>query len=112
MNVDLPEPEGPTRKTNSPLSMERLTSSRPTASVVYAFVTAVEDDHRAVARAQHGAPVGARDRVGVAVAPARALAVARGGASESDGGVGGASVLMMDDPRAVGGTCKWCGPPS
>lgn len=28
MNVDLPEPEGPMRKTNSPLSTETVTLSR------------------------------------------------------------------------------------
>ena len=30
MNVDLPEPDAPTRNTNSPLSICRVTSSRPT----------------------------------------------------------------------------------
>ena len=39
MKVDLPEPEGPTRNTNSPLSIESVTSSSPIASVVYALVT-------------------------------------------------------------------------
>ena len=30
MIVDLPEPDGPTRKTNSPLSMTKLVSRRAT----------------------------------------------------------------------------------
>src|SRR5436190_9909836 len=38
MKVDLPEPDGPTRKTNSPLSICTETSSRPTIDGSYIFV--------------------------------------------------------------------------
>src|ERR1700709_1257698 len=40
MNVDLPEPDGPMRKTNSPLSILRLTlSSAGRADCLYCLVT-------------------------------------------------------------------------
>ena len=39
MNVDLPEPDGPTRKTNSPFWISRETSFRATTSPLYALVT-------------------------------------------------------------------------
>src|SRR3954447_16726565 len=37
--VDLPEPDGPTRKTNSPFWMSALASRSATTSPLYAFVT-------------------------------------------------------------------------
>ena len=39
MSVDLPEPEGPTRKTNSPFSMWNVASSMPGTFWSYIFVT-------------------------------------------------------------------------
>src|SRR5947209_20584515 len=39
MNVDLPEPDGPTRKTNSPFWMSTLTSLSATVVPLYDFVT-------------------------------------------------------------------------
>ena len=39
INVDLPEPEEPTTKTNSPLLISRDTSLKPTAPFSYIFVT-------------------------------------------------------------------------
>ena len=51
MNVDLPEPDGPMRKTNSPLSILTLTlSSAGRADVLYCLRHLVEGDH-------HGTPV-------------------------------------------------------
>ena len=46
MKVDLPEPDGPTRNTNSPLSICTETSSRPTTPPWYSLMTLVEHDHR------------------------------------------------------------------
>src|SRR3954452_12717280 len=37
--VDLPEPDGPTRKTNSPLATSKVASRRATTSVLYVLVT-------------------------------------------------------------------------
>ena len=39
MNVVLPEPDGPTRKTNSPLSISTLQSFRATVDPLYVLVT-------------------------------------------------------------------------
>ena len=39
MNVVLPEPEGPTKKTNSPLSISTVQSFRATVDPLYVFVT-------------------------------------------------------------------------
>jgi hypothetical protein len=39
MNVDLPEPDAPTMKTNSPFSTSTLTSSRATTPFRYTLVT-------------------------------------------------------------------------
>src|ERR1051326_6835186 len=39
MNVDLPDPDGPTRNTNSPLSIWSETSSRPNTPPWYDLVT-------------------------------------------------------------------------
>ena len=39
MKVDLPDPDGPTKNTNSPLAMEMLASRTATTSPLYTFVT-------------------------------------------------------------------------
>ena len=99
MKVDLPEPEGPTRKTNSPLSMESddVVEAR-SRRCVYALVTPSKmtigpspgrSTERRSARAQRSR----RAR--------RARSRARAAACRASEGVEGASVLMVATERAA-----------
>ena len=82
MNVDLPEPDGPTRNTNSPLSICSETSSQADHVGLVDLGDPVEDDHRRAA---------ARGRPAAAVRPPRGsgagslTATAGGGRRRSDG---------------------------
>ena len=78
MNVDLPEPEGPTRKTNSPLSIVSETSSRPKMPGWYTLRDLVEQDHRrAGAGGLLGAPPALRSASSSAASCGQALAAAQ-----------------------------------
>src|SRR5262245_434338 len=87
--VDLPEPDGPTRKTNSPFSTSRLTfSSAGRLWLVYVLVTLSKwitgpshalDEIRTPAAAGHGNPP-------LPAFPAGRCAVARFGQTTVEGG--------------------------
>ena len=62
MNVDLPEPDGPTRKTHSPLSICSETSRRPTTSPVVDLRDALEARSSACRRGRRRALVLAGER--------------------------------------------------
>ena len=90
MNVDLPEPEAPTRKTNSPLSMERDRFSSAVTSGPYDFVT----PSRMTIGPSPGRSTDRRSERTSDEVRARARSRARRGGVSGEEGVVGASVLM------------------
>src|SRR4051794_6660631 len=87
MKVDLPEPDAPTRKTNSPLSIWSVTSSRPMMFGSYRFVTesntiiAADAERRSAAGSATGCSTGSGAAVMRSVWSVMGAEIGREGAS-------------------------------